>query len=47
MVDHGAVLAAEYEYDLMGIDQSLFGSSWEIGALAFVPESLGHAEGGQ
>ncbi len=47
VVDHGAVLAAEYEYDLMGINQSLFGSSWEIGALAFVPENLGHAEGGQ
>ena len=47
VVDHGAVLAAEYEYDLMGINQNLFGSSWEIGALAFVPENLGHAEGGQ
>jgi hypothetical protein len=25
----------------------LFGSGWEIGALVFVPENLGHAEGGQ
>jgi len=46
VVDRGAILAAEYEYDLMGINQNLFGSSWEIGALAFVPENLGHAEGG-
>ena len=47
VVDQGAILSAEYEYDLMGINQNLFGSSWEIGALAFVPENLGHAEGGQ
>ncbi len=47
VVDQGAILAAEYQYDLMGINQNLFGSSWEIGALAFVPENLGHAEGGQ
>jgi hypothetical protein len=46
VVDQGAILAAEYQYDLMGINQNLFGSSWEIGALAFVPENLGHAEGG-
>jgi len=46
VVDQGAILAAEYQYDLMGINQNLFGSSWEIGALAFVGESLGHAEGG-
>jgi hypothetical protein len=45
-VDQGATLANEYKYDLMGIDQSQFGSGWEIGALAFVPENLGHAEGG-
>jgi hypothetical protein len=47
VVDQGATLASEYEYDLMGINQNLFGSGWEIGALAFVPENLGHAEGGQ
>jgi hypothetical protein len=47
VVDQGATLAAEYEYDLMGINQNLFGSGWEIGALVFVPENLGHAEGGQ
>jgi hypothetical protein len=46
VVDQGATLAAEYEFDLMGINQNLFGSGWEIGALAFVPENLGHAEGG-
>jgi hypothetical protein len=47
VVDRGATLAAEYQYDLMGINQNLFGSGWEIGALVFVPENLGHAEGGQ
>jgi hypothetical protein len=45
-VDHGATLAAEYKYDLMGIDQTQFGSGWEIGALAFVGESVGHARAG-
>ena len=46
VVDQGATLAGEYKYDLMGIDQTLFGSGWEIGSLVFVPENLGHAEGG-
>jgi hypothetical protein len=45
-VDHGASLASEYKYDLMGIDQTQFGSGWEIGALAFVGESVGHARAG-
>jgi len=31
----------------MGINQNLFGSGWEIGSLVFVPENIGHAEGGQ
>ena len=42
-VDQGATLANEYKYDLMGIDQTQFGSGWEIGSFAFVPEYLGHA----
>ena len=42
VVDQGASLGAEYKYDLMGIDQTLFGSGWEIGAQAFVPEYTGH-----
>jgi len=46
VVDQGATLADEYKYDLMGIDQNQFGSGWEIGALAFVQENVGHAEGG-
>ena len=46
VVDRGATLADEYKYDLMGIDQSRFGSGWEIGSLVFVSENLGHAEGG-
>ena len=44
VVDSGAVLDDEYKFDLMGIDQSLFGSAWEIGAFAFVPESLGRVK---
>jgi hypothetical protein len=47
VVDHGATLPPEYQYDLMGINQNLFGSGWEIGSLVFVPENLGHAEGNQ
>jgi hypothetical protein len=47
VVDQGATLANEYQFDLMGINQNLFGSGWDIGALVFVPENLGHAEGGQ
>lgn len=46
VVDQGATLAAEYQYDLMGINQNLFGSRWEIGSLVFVQENVGHAEGG-
>ena len=46
VVDRGAPLSDEYKYDLMGVDQTQFGSGWEIGALAFVPEYLGRAEGG-
>jgi len=42
-VDQGATLTNEYKYDLMGIDQTQFGSGWEIGSFAFVPEYLGHA----
>ena len=42
VVDQGASLGAEYKYDLMGIDQTQFGSGWEIGAQAFVPEYTGH-----
>jgi hypothetical protein len=41
VVDQGAALATEYKYDLMGIDQTSFGSGWEIGAFAMVPERLG------
>ncbi len=38
--DAGANLGAEYQYDLMGINQNLFGPRWEIGAYAYVPESF-------
>ena len=38
--DAGVNLGEEYQYDLMGINQNLFGTGWEIGAYAYVPESL-------
>lgn len=38
LVDQGAALDSEYKYDLFGIDQTQFGSGWEIGAQVFVPE---------
>ncbi len=38
--DRGANMGAEYQYDLMGINQNLFGTQWEIGAYAYVPESV-------
>jgi hypothetical protein len=45
VVNAGAPLADEYKYDLMGIDQTQFGTGWEIGSLTFVPESTGRAMG--
>jgi hypothetical protein len=41
VVDQGAALGAEYKYDLMGVDQTQFGTGWEIGPTAFVPEYAG------
>jgi hypothetical protein len=38
--DVGANLGAEYQYDLMGINQNSFGTGWEIGAYAYVPENF-------
>ena len=45
VVDQGTALGDEYKYDLMGIDQTQFGSGWEMGAFSFVPEYLGRAAG--
>jgi hypothetical protein len=39
VVNTGAILSAGYKYDLMGVDQSWMGASWEIGAYALVPPS--------
>jgi hypothetical protein len=39
--DTGAALSSEFRLDLLGIDQSLFGSGWEIGAFSLVPETAG------
>lgn len=41
VVNAGATLADEFKYDLMGIDQSRFGSAWEIGSLTYVAGSVG------
>ena len=41
VVDAGAILDARFQYDLMGVNQTLFGTKWEIGAYAYVPESVG------
>ena len=38
--DAGANLGAEYQYDLLGINQNSYGSGWEIGAYAYVPENF-------
>jgi len=38
--DAGANLGAEYQYDLMGINQNSYGTGWEIGAYAYVPEDF-------
>jgi hypothetical protein len=38
--DAGANLGDEFRFDLMGIDQNAFGAGWEMGAYAYVPESL-------
>ena len=38
--DMGANLGSEYQYDLLGINQNSFGSGWEIGAYAYVPEDF-------
>jgi hypothetical protein len=38
--DTGANLGAEYQYDLLGINQNLFGAGWEIGAYVYVPEGF-------
>jgi hypothetical protein len=43
-MDAGAALTSEFKFDLMGIDQTLFGSSWEMGAFALVPETTGHVK---
>jgi len=38
--DVGMNLGAEYQYDLLGINQNSYGSGWEIGAYAYVPENF-------
>ncbi len=44
VVDQGGALTDEFKFDLMGIDQTQFGSAWDIGARAFVPELLGQTK---
>jgi hypothetical protein len=38
--DAGANLGAEYQYDLLGINQNSYGAGWEIGAYSYVPENF-------
>ncbi len=38
--DTGANLGSEFRFDLMGIDQDAYGAGWEMGAYAYVPESV-------
>jgi hypothetical protein len=38
--DSGLNMGAEYQYDLLGINQNSYGSGWEIGAYAYVPEDF-------
>jgi hypothetical protein len=38
--DAGVNLGTEYQYDLMGINQNLYGAGWEIGAYTYVPENF-------
>ena len=41
VMDQGAAMNSEYKYDLMGIDQTLFGTGWEMGADVVVPDRAG------
>ena len=40
----GSPLSSEFRFDLMGVDRTLLGTGWDIGALAFVPENAGRAK---
>jgi hypothetical protein len=44
VVDTGAALTSEFKFDLMGVDQTLFGANWEIGAMSLVPETTGRVK---
>ena len=44
VVDSGSALSSDFKFDLMGVDQTLFGTTWEMGAFALVPEIAGHAK---
>lgn len=40
----GAALTTEFKFDLMGDDQTIFGSSWEMGAYSLVGEAPGRVK---
>jgi hypothetical protein len=44
VVNTGAALTSEFKFDLLGVDQTLFGASWEMGAVGFVPEAAGRVK---
>jgi hypothetical protein len=39
VIDAGADLGANYATDLLGVDQSVFGPAWDIGAFAYINAS--------
>lgn len=43
-VNGGAELTSEFKFDLLGIDQTLFGAGWESGAFSFVPKIAGRVK---
>jgi Right handed beta helix region/Polysaccharide deacetylase len=44
VADVGVNVGTEFKFDLMGVDQSLFGTSWEMGSFAVVPETTGRVK---
>ncbi len=44
VVNAGTALTSEFKFDLMGVDETLFGANWEMGAMGFVPETTGRAK---
>jgi hypothetical protein len=39
VVDKGQILGTAYQYDINGVNQNSYGSGWEIGAHAYIPNA--------